>query len=218
MTAPFPLGDTLVVATHNAGKLREFSELLAPFGVETKAAGALGLPEPEETGTTFEENAALKARAAAQASGLMALADDSGLCVDALDGAPGVYTADWAMLPDGSRDFAQAMRRVEEAFRAKGLVGDKDRRGRFVSVLALASPDGAVEFFRGEVKGTLVWPPRGQHGFGYDPVFVPEGYEKTFGEMTSEQKHGWRMGGEKPLSHRARAFACFAEARLGARP
>jgi XTP/dITP diphosphohydrolase len=211
------LGDTIVVATHNAGKLREFSELLAPFGIQAQSAGELGLPEPEETGTTFEENAALKARAAAEASGLVALADDSGLCVDALNGAPGVYTADWATMPDGSRNFSLAMRRVEEAFQARGLVDGKDRRGRFVSVLALAAPGGAVEFFRGEVEGTLVWPPRGSQGFGYDPVFVPEGFEKSFGEMTSEEKHGWRMGGGKPLSHRARAFARFAEARLGAR-
>jgi len=215
VTPPFPLGETLVIATHNAGKLREVSALLEPFGLATRSAGELGLPEPPETGTTFEENAAIKARAAAEASGLVALADDSGLCVDALDGAPGVYTADWATLPDGSRDFAVAMRQVEDLLQAKGAVEPADRRGRFICVLALAAPDGRVAFFRGEVEGTLVWPPRGDQGFGYDPVFLPDGHDRTFGEMSAAEKHGWRPGGGEPLSHRARAFQLFAGECLG---
>lgn len=205
---------TIVIATHNAGKLKEFAELMAPFGFTAKSAGELGLAEPEETGTTFEANAYLKAHAAAAATGLPALSDDSGLCVDALGGAPGVYTADWATLPGGGRDFGQAMRRTEDALRAAGAATPEARRGRFVSVLCLAFPDGAAEYFRGEVEGALVWPPRGEKGFGYDPVFLPDGHARTFGEMASGEKHGWRPGEAEALSHRARAFRKFALARL----
>ncbi|HXZ02126.1 MAG TPA: RdgB/HAM1 family non-canonical purine NTP pyrophosphatase [Stellaceae bacterium] len=192
-------GARLVVATHNKGKLGEIAALLRPFAIEVAGAGALGLPEPEETGETFEANAALKARAAAQASGLPALADDSGLAVPALGGAPGVHSARWA---GPERDFARAMREVEAR-----LAGHADRSARFVAVLALAWPDGHVETFRGEAPGHLVFPPRGTRGFGYDPIFVPEGGRETFGEMDPAHKHA--------ISHRADAFrklaaACFA--------
>ncbi|MBB5751826.1 RdgB/HAM1 family non-canonical purine NTP pyrophosphatase [Prosthecomicrobium pneumaticum] len=200
-------GATLVVATHNAGKLAEIEAMVAPFGLKAVSAGALGLPEPEETGSTFEENAALKAHAAAQASGHIALADDSGLAVDALGGDPGIYSARWAG-PD--KDFARAMRNVEEGLQRAGATTPQGRGARFVAVLCLAAPDGRAEFFRGEVEGTLVWPPRGDKGFGYDPMFLPEGETRTFGEMSSEEKHGL----DDPLSHRARAFALFAAARL----
>ncbi len=207
----------LVVASHNEGKLREIADLIGPFGIETVSAGALGLLEPPEHGTTFEENALTKAVTAAKASGLPALSDDSGLCVDALDGAPGVYTADWAMQPDGSRDFSMAMRNVEEKLQAKGAATPEQRRARFVAVLCLAWPDGEHRFFRGEVEGSLVWPPRGDKGFGYDPVFKPEGYDLTFGEMPASEKHGWEAGrGDLGLSHRARAFAKFARQVFGA--
>jgi XTP/dITP diphosphohydrolase len=207
----------LVVASHNQGKLREIADLIGPFGIETVSAGALGLPEPPEHGTTFEENALTKAFSAAKASGLPALSDDSGLCVDALEGAPGVYTADWAMQPDGSRDFSMAMRNVEEKLQAKGAATPEQRRARFVAVLCLAWPDGEHRFFRGEVEGSLVWPPRGNKGFGYDPVFKPHGYDVTFGEMPASQKHGWEAGkGDPGLSHRARAFAKFARQVFGA--
>lgn len=207
-------GDEIVVASHNAGKLREFADLMAPFGIEAKSAKEYGLPEPDETGTTFEENAYIKAFAAAKATGLPALSDDSGLCVDALSGAPGVYTANWAEAPDGARDFGMAMQRAEVALQEVGAVDPAQRKGRFVAVICLAFPDGAAEYFRGEVEGTLVWPPRGELGFGYDPVFVPDGFEKTFGEMTAQEKHGWKPGQPTALSHRARAFQKFAQARL----
>ena len=192
-------GDRLVVATHNKGKLVEIAELLSPFGVIAFGAGALGLPEPEETGTTFEANAELKARAAATPSGIPALADDSGLVVPALGGAPGIYSARWA---GAARDFTQAMARVE-----RELAGKQDRRAYFVAALTLAWPDGHVETFRGEVHGTLTWPPRGTRGFGYDPMFVADGESETFGEMEPSRKHA--------MSHRAHAFrklvaACFA--------
>jgi XTP/dITP diphosphohydrolase len=180
--------------------LIEIAELLRPYGVETVGAAALGLPEPEETGTTFEANAQLKAVAAANASGLPALADDSGLAVAALGGAPGIYSARWA---GPQKDFAAAMQRIE-----RELAGKPDRRAAFVAVLALAWPDGAVEIFCGEVQGTLVFPPRGTHGFGYDPIFVPEGGHQTFGEMTAAAKHA--------ISHRARAFAKLVGACFGA--
>ncbi len=205
---------TLVVASHNEGKVREIRDLLSPFGLETRSAGELGLPEPEETGATFAENARLKAVAAASASGLPALADDSGLAVDALGGAPGIHTARWA---GPERDFAAAMRKVEDALQAAGATGPEARRARFVCVLSLAGPDGASAEFPGEVAGTLVWPPRGTLGFGYDPVFLPDGHERTFGEMTAEEKHGWRPGAPSALSHRARAFRTLAEALLSAR-
>ncbi|WP_187969742.1 RdgB/HAM1 family non-canonical purine NTP pyrophosphatase [Aquibium microcysteis] len=208
-------GRKIVVASHNAGKLREFADLMAPFGIEAKSAKDYGLPEPEETGTTFEENAYLKAFAAAKATGLPAMSDDSGLCVDALDGAPGVYTADWATRPDGTRDFMMAMEKTQSLLAAKGAMEPAQRTGRFVAVLCLCEPDGTAEYFRGEAEGTLVWPPRGSDGFGYDPVFQPHGFEITFGEMTAEEKHGWKPGQETALSHRARAFQKFARAKLG---
>ncbi|MDH6230628.1 XTP/dITP diphosphohydrolase [Mesorhizobium soli] len=206
----------IVVASHNEGKLREFADLMAPFGFKAKSAKEFGLPEPDETGTTFEENAAIKALAAATATGLPALSDDSGLCVDALDGQPGVYTANWAEKADGSRDFGMAMQRTEDAMNEVGAHSSDKRSGRFVAVICVAWPDGHTEYFRGEAEGQLVWPPRGEKGFGYDPVFLPEGFEKTFGEMTADEKHGWKPGQETALSHRARAFQKFARAMLGA--
>lgn len=186
----------LVLATHNPGKVREIATLLAPYDVEVVAAGDLGLPEPEETGSTFAENALLKARAAATASGLPALADDSGLCVWALFGEPGIYSARWAG-PD--KDFTKAMARVHDE-----LMMEDDRSASFICALALAQPDGAAEVFEGRVDGTLIWPPRGDKGFGYDPMFVPQGHDVTFGEMNPVAKHA--------ISHRARAFALLVEA------
>jgi len=181
----------LVLASHNPGKLHEIAELLAPYGTEVTSAGALGLPEPEETGETFAENALIKARASAEGSGLPALADDSGLCVVALGGDPGVRSARWA---GPEKDFALAMRKVEEA-----LGSVEDRRAYFVCALALAWPDGREQVFEGRVDGTLVFPPRGSRGFGYDPIFLPEGEDLAFGEMEPAAKHA--------MSHRARAFA-----------
>ena len=209
------LGRKIVVASHNEGKLREFADLMAPFGFEAKSAKEYGLPEPDETGTTFEENAYIKAFAAAQATGLPALSDDSGLVVDALDGQPGVYTANWAEKPEGGRDFMMAMRKTEDLLQATGATSPKARTGRFVAVICLAQPDGSAEYFRGEAEGTLIGPPRGDKGFGYDPVFLPDGFTQTFGEMSAEQKHGWKPGQPTALSHRARAFQKFARARLG---
>jgi len=211
-----PLEDKrIVVASHNAGKLKEFADLMGPFGLEAKSAREYGLPEPDETGTTFEENAYIKAYAAARATGLPALSDDSGLVIDALGGAPGVYTANWAETPDGTRDFGIAMQRAEVAMQEVGAVTPAQRKGRFVAVICLAWPDGEAEYFRGEAEGTLVWPPRGTSGFGYDPVFLPDGQTRTFGEMTAEEKHGWKPGQADALSHRARAFQKFARAKLG---
>jgi XTP/dITP diphosphohydrolase len=207
---------TIVVASHNAGKIREIEDLIGPFGFSAKSAAALNFEEPDETGTTFEENATIKALASAKASGLPALSDDSGIVIDALDGAPGVYTANWAETADGTRDFAMAMEKVEKALAEKGATETKDRTARFVSVLCLAWPDGHTELFRGEVEGHVVWPPRGDRGFGYDPVFQPEGYETTFGEMSAEEKHGWKPGDASALSHRARAFKLFVETCLKA--
>ncbi|MGC4024582.1 MAG: RdgB/HAM1 family non-canonical purine NTP pyrophosphatase [Mesorhizobium sp.] len=205
----------IVVASHNEGKLREISDLIAPFGFEAKSAKEYGLPEPHETGTTFEQNAYIKAHAAAVATGMPALSDDSGLMIDALGGEPGVYTANWAEGEDGKRDFLRAMTRAENAMQAAGATSPDQRTGRFVAVLCLAYPDGEAEYFRGEIEGTLVWPPRGELGFGYDPVFKPQGHSVTFGEMTAEQKHGWKPGQPDALSHRARAFQKFARAKLG---
>lgn len=205
-------GSKLVVASHNQGKIREIRELLEPFGLEVVSAADLDLPEPEETGSTFEANAELKAVAAVEACGLPCLADDSGLVVDALDGQPGIHSARWA---GPERDFAMAMRNIEEKLQQKGAVSPEQRTGRFVAVMCLARPDGSKDFFRGEVEGHLVWPPRGSKGFGYDPVFQPEGYDVTFGEMAAEDKHGWQHGqGASPLSHRARAFEKLALALL----
>ncbi len=205
----------LVLATHNAGKLAELRELIGPLGFDVVSAGDLGLDEPQEDGTTFEHNARVKAIAAMEATGLPALSDDSGLCVDALDGAPGVYTADWAELPDGTRDFAMAMRNLEEKLQSKGATTPEQRTGSFNATLCLAWPDGHCEFYKGVAPGQLVWPPRGSSGFGYDPVFVPEGHERSFGEMTAEEKHGWTPGQKQALSHRARAFQLFAKEALG---
>jgi XTP/dITP diphosphohydrolase len=189
-------GDRLVIASHNQGKVEEIGALVARYAVDVVSAGALGLPEPEETGDSFEANAVLKATAAASASGLPALADDSGLVVPALGGAPGIYSARWA---SPAKDFRPAMARVQRELR------DRDRSAFFVAVLALAWPDGGIEWFRGEVAGHLVWPPRGERGFGYDPMFVPEGGgAQTFGEMDPAEKH--------QISHRARAFAKLADA------
>jgi XTP/dITP diphosphohydrolase len=199
----------LVIATHNTGKLREFDELLRPFNLTLLGAGALGLEEPEETGSTFHDNAVLKARAAAQASGLVSLSDDSGICVEALDGAPGIYSARWA---GPTKDFDAAMARIERELKARAP--PPPWRAAFVSVLALAWPDGADEAFEGRVDGILVFPPRGTAGFGYDPIFRPDGHERTFGEMSSEEKHGIPADGSLALSHRARAFQKFALARL----
>lgn len=197
----------LVVASHNAGKVREIGDLLRPFGLSVRSAGDLSLPEPEETGETFVANALLKAQAAATAAGLPALADDSGLAVAALGGEPGIYSARWA---GPERDFALAMQRVEERLAA---LGTQDRRAAFVCALALAWPDGHAETFEGRVEGALVWPPRGDHGFGYDPVFVPDSEAaaaspRTFAEMAPEEKHA--------QSHRARAFALLVSACLEA--
>lgn len=189
----FERGTTLVVASHNQGKVREIKDLLAPFGIVTKGAAELGLPEPEETETTFAGNAALKARAAAKASGLPALADDSGLAVTALGGAPGIYSARWA---GETKDFSFAMQRVERELKEKGA---QDFSAKFVCALALAEPGKEPEIFEGEVHGRLLFPPRGTRGFGYDPIFVADGMSETFGEIEPTQKHA--------MSHRARAFA-----------
>jgi XTP/dITP diphosphohydrolase len=202
----------IVVASHNPGKAREIVDLLGPFGFEIRSAAELGLPEPEETGATFAENAALKARAAATLSGLPAIADDSGLAIDALGGEPGIYSARWA---GPSKDFDKAMCAVEEKLQAAGATTPERRRAHFVSALALALPDGAMEIFEGRVDGTLVWPPRGDQGFGYDPMFLPDGHSRTFGEMSAEEKHGWRPRSDKALSHRARAFRLLAREVLG---
>jgi XTP/dITP diphosphohydrolase len=210
---PRPLTGKIVVATHNPGKLREMRELLAPYGIAAVSAGELGLPEPDETGTMFAENAALKAHAAAQAARLPAFADDSGVCVDALDGAPGLFSARWA---GATKDFSAAMARVERELQRRGAVEPAARRAHFVSALVLAWPDGHEELFEGRVHGSLVWPPRGERGFGYDPMFQPDGHAATFGEMTAEEKHGidWSGGQGKALSHRARAFVALAAACL----
>ncbi len=191
-------GKRLVVASHNAGKVREIGELIAPYGIEAVSAAALNLPEPEETETTFTGNALIKAHAAAKASNTPSLADDSGLCVDALGGDPGVYSARWA---GPNKDFAAAMRTIHELISAKPGATD---RAHFVCALALAWPDGHAEVFQGEVYGHLVWPPRGTKGFGYDPMFIADGYDITFGEMEPDAKHA--------ISHRARAFKKLIEA------
>ena len=204
------LSGRLVAATHNAGKLVEIQDLLGPHGVEIVGAGALCLPEPEETGDSFTANALLKARAGTFGAQLPALADDSGLCVAGLDDAPGIYSARWA---GERRDFAGAMARIERELRARGA--PTPWRAYFISVLALAWPDGHVETFEGRVDGHLVFPPRGTAGFGYDPIFVPDGHARSFGEMTASEKHGLPSDGSLALSHRARAFqklerACLA--------
>jgi len=200
----------LVIATHNPGKLREMRELLSLYGVEAVSAGELGLPEPEETGATFAENARIKAVAAADAAKLPAFADDSGLVVDALGGAPGIHSARWAG-PD--KNFTRAMENIDSMLRDHGATTPARRTAHFVSALCVAWPDGHVEEFEATVEGTLVWPPRGDAGFGYDPMFLPDGHARTFGEMSADEKHGLPPRG-KGLSHRARAFLKLAEACL----
>ncbi|HEY2245816.1 MAG TPA: RdgB/HAM1 family non-canonical purine NTP pyrophosphatase [Bradyrhizobium sp.] len=197
----------LVIATHNPGKLAEMRELLAPHGVEAVPAGELGLEEPEETGKTFHANARIKAVAAAKAAKLPAFADDSGLVVDALDGAPGIYSARWA---GPNKDFNEAMARIERLLRERGATAPNKRTAHFVSALCVAWPDDHLEEVEARADGTLVWPPRGTAGFGYDPMFQPDGYVRTFGEMTSIEKHGLPPLG-LGLSHRARAFVKLAE-------
>ena len=204
MTRRLDRGTRLVVASHNPGKVVEIRELVAPFGLSVVSAAELELAEPEETGATFAANAALKAEAAAKAAGLPALSDDSGLEVEALGGAPGIYSARWAG-PD--KDFAVAMRRVADEVRESGGWGTPGPRANFACALCLAWPDGSSHLFEGKVYGHLVWPPRGARGFGYDPMFVADGGTLTFGEMEAEAKHA--------ISHRARAFQLFARACLG---
>jgi XTP/dITP diphosphohydrolase len=203
------LTGTVVAATHNSGKLREFRELLAPWRIEIISAGDLGLPEPDETGDTFEANAKLKAFAAARAARMPALADDSGLCVEALGGAPDIYSARWA---GSAKDFSAAMTRVENELAAKKA--PEPRRAHFISALALAWPDDHVEYFEGRIDGRLTFPPRGANGFGYDPIFLPEGHARGFGEMSAQEKHGIPADGSLALSHRARAFQMLARACL----
>jgi XTP/dITP diphosphohydrolase len=197
----------LVIATHNPGKLTEMRELLAPYGIEAVSAGELGLGEPEETGKTFEANARIKAIAAAQAARLPAFADDSGIVVDALDGAPGIYSARWA---GPNKDFNEAMARIERLLQERGATAPAKRTAHFVSALCVAWPDDHLEVVEARADGTLVWPPRGSAGFGYDPMFLPDGFDLTFGEMTSIEKHGLPPLG-LGLSHRAKAFAKLAE-------
>ena len=199
----------IVIATHNPGKLREMSELLAPYGIDAISAGALGLGEPDETGTTFAANALIKARAAADAAKLPAFADDSGLCVDALDGAPGIVSARWG---GEAKDFVMAMSRVERETRATGIAAPWT--ARFVSSLCIAWPDGDTQSFEGIIEGDLVFPPRGTQGFGYDAIFRPENHARTFGEMSADEKHGLPADGSQALSHRARAFQMLAHACL----
>ncbi|WP_322514942.1 RdgB/HAM1 family non-canonical purine NTP pyrophosphatase [Rhodopseudomonas palustris] len=197
----------LVIATHNPGKLAEMRELLAPYGIAAVSAGELGLGEPEETGDSFRANARIKAEAAAQAAQLPAFADDSGLAVDALDGAPGILSARWA---GEGKDFNAAMARIERLLQERGATVPAQRGAHFVSALCVAWPDGHVEEVEARADGTLVWPPRGSAGFGYDPIFLPDGHDRTFGEMTSIEKHGLPPLG-LGLSHRARAFVKLAE-------
>ena len=197
----------LVIATHNPGKLVEMRELLAPYGIEAVSAGELGLGEPDETGDTFQANARIKAVAAAHAANLPAFADDSGLAVDALDGAPGIYSARWA---GASKDFTAAMTQIERLLQERAATAPQQRGAHFVSALCVAWPDGHLEEVEATADGTLVWPPRGTAGFGYDPAFLPDGHTRTFGEMTSLEKHGLPPLG-LGLSHRARAFVKLAE-------
>jgi XTP/dITP diphosphohydrolase len=208
---PPRLSGRVVAATHNPGKLREIGALLRPFGIEAVSAGSLGLVEPEETGSTFRDNAVLKAEAAARSSGEAALADDSGLCVEALGGAPGIQSARWAGDP---RSFAAAMARIERELRAARA--PEPWRAYFVSALALVWPEGQAEVYEGRVDGDLVFPPRGTQGFGYDPIFRPDGHARTFGEMSAEEKHALPLDGSVALSHRARAFQKLARALFGA--
>jgi XTP/dITP diphosphohydrolase len=207
------IAGNLVIATHNPGKLAEMRELLAPYGVEAIAASELGLAEPEENGDSFRANARIKAVAAARAAQRPAFADDSGLAVDALDGAPGIFSARWA---GPNKDFAAAMARIERLLQERGATQTSRRRAHFVSALCVAWPDDHLEEVEARAEGTLVWPPRGTSGFGYDPVFMPDGYTRTFGEMSSVEKHGLPPLG-LGLSHRARAFVKLAEVCLDQR-
>jgi XTP/dITP diphosphohydrolase len=207
MTKHRPITGKLVIATHNPGKLAEMTELLAPHGVEAVSAGVLGLGEPEETGDSFAANARIKAVAAAQAAQLPAFADDSGLVVEALEGAPGIFSARWA---GEAKDFTAAMTRIERLLQERGAKQPAQRKAHFVSALCVAWPDGHIEEVEARADGTLVWPPRGTAGFGYDPMFMPDGHSRTFGEMTSIEKHGLPPLG-LGLSHRARAFVKLAE-------
>ena len=200
----------VVIATHNPGKLREMRELLTPYGIDVQSAGELGLAEPDETGATFAANARIKAQAAAKATGKAAFADDSGLVVDALGGEPGIYSARWAG-PD--KDFDAAMMRINTLLNERGAKTPEQRRCHFVAALCLAWPDGHLEEFEGRVDGVVAWPPRGDKGFGYDPLFRPDGFDITFGEMGADEKHGLPPKG-KGLSHRARAFVKLAAACL----
>jgi XTP/dITP diphosphohydrolase len=200
----------VVIATHNPGKLAEMRDLLAPFGIATQSAGELGLPEPAETGTTFAANARIKAVAAASATGHVAFADDSGLVIDALGGDPGIQSARWA---GPNKDFRFAMNRIQTLLMNRGAKTPEKRRAHFVAALCLAWPDGHLEEFEGRVDGVAVWPPRGDAGFGYDPLFKPDGFDRTFGQMSADEKHGLPPKG-KGLSHRARAFVKLADACL----
>jgi XTP/dITP diphosphohydrolase len=200
----------IVIATHNPGKLKEMRELLAPYGIEAQSASDLGLAEPEEHGKTFAANARIKAMAAAKASGRPAFADDSGLVVEALGGKPGIHSARWAG-PD--KDFRTAMNRIQTLLIEQGARTPQQRRAYFIAALCLAWPDGHVEEFEGRVDGAAVWPPRGEKGFGYDPLFLADGFDRTFGEMSAEEKHGLPPKGQG-LSHRARAFIKLADACL----
>jgi XTP/dITP diphosphohydrolase len=204
------LTGSVVIATHNPGKLAELRELLTPYGIQSVSAGELRLPEPAETGATFGDNARIKALAAALASGMPGFADDSGLTVDALHGEPGIHSARWA---GPEKDFAAAMRKVEQELLERGACRASQRKAQFTSALCLAWPDRHVEQFEASVAGTLVWPPRGNNGFGYDPMFLPDGHVRTFGEMSAKEKHGLPPQGSG-LSHRARAFRKLAEACL----
>ena len=196
-------GSRLVVATHNPGKIVEIGQLLAPFGLEIVSSGELGISEPDETGSTFAENACQKALHSARAANLPALADDSGLTVEALGGRPGIYSARWG---GESKDFAMAMERVNRELEDAGAINEEQRRASFVCTLALAWPDGQCETFEGRVDGHIVWPPRGEGGFGYDPIFMPHGHDMTFGQMDPDKKQA--------MSHRANAFRLFVEKKL----
>jgi len=200
----------VVIATHNPGKLKEMRELLAPFGIEAQSAGELNLAEPEETGKTFAENARIKAKAAATATGRAAFADDSGLVIDALGGDPCIHSARWA---GPKKDFRAAMNRIQTLLIERNARTPEQRRAHFIAALSLAWPDGHIEDFEGRVDGAAVWPPRGDKGFGYDPLFLPDGFDQTFGQMSAEEKHGLPPKG-RGLSHRARAFLKLAEACL----
>lgn len=208
----------IVIASHNSDKIREIIDLIKPIGLTAKSSKDLGLVVPEEIGDSFEDNAAIKALSASKNAGIPALADDSGLVIDALDGNPGVHSARWAETKFGKRDFYMAMQKIENLLVAKGATIPKLRSAHFVSVLCLAWPDGHVESFVGRVDGTIVWPPRGKLGFGYDPIFQPIGHHLTFGEMTKEEKNGWRKNKdpyesdlEECFSHRTRAFKLFID-------